>query len=129
MKRAWPGSRLAPDGVAAARRRARGGRAAAAAGRTTAAFPKGEVVFHQHDPADSLHLIVKGRFAMEVITPLGEPATIAIRGPGDSFGEMALVGRARAFGDVEALEDGETFCVYRDRVRAPAPEHPDVDQC
>jgi CRP-like cAMP-binding protein len=57
-------------------------------------FRKGEVVFHRGDPSDSLHLISKGRFKLEVMTPLGEPATIAVRGPGDSFGEMAIVGRA-----------------------------------
>jgi CRP-like cAMP-binding protein len=67
-------------------------------------FRRGEVVFHRDDPADSLHLIVKGRFAIRVMTPLGEQATIAVRGPGDSFGEMALVGQAaRRSATVEAL--------------------------
>ena len=43
-------------------------------------FRKAEVVFHRRDPADSLHLISRGRFKVQVMTPLGEPATIAIRG-------------------------------------------------
>ena len=76
-------------------------------------FRRGEVVFHRDDPADSLHLVVKGRFAVRVMTPLGDQATIAVRGPGDSFGEMALVGPgARRSATVEALEGAETFCVY-----------------
>jgi CRP-like cAMP-binding protein len=54
-------------------------------------FKRGEVVFHRGDPADSMHLVSKGRFAVRVMTPLGEQATIAVRGPGDSFGELALV--------------------------------------
>ena len=54
-------------------------------------FARNEVVFHSDDPGDSLHLIQKGRFAIRVMTPLGETATIAVRGPGESFGEMALV--------------------------------------
>src|SRR3712207_7348246 len=29
-------------------------------------FARGEVVFHQHDPADTLHLIDKGRFAVRI---------------------------------------------------------------
>lgn len=45
-------------------------------------FSKGEVVFHRDDPGDSLHLIVTGRFAIRVMTPLGDTATIAVRGPG-----------------------------------------------
>jgi CRP-like cAMP-binding protein len=42
-------------------------------------FERGEVVFHQGDPADSLHLVSKGRFAVRVTTPLGDEATNAIR--------------------------------------------------
>jgi CRP-like cAMP-binding protein len=78
-------------------------------------FQKGEVVFHRDDPADSLHLVAKGRFAIRIMTPLGETVTIAVRGPGDSFGEMALVaaGRRRA-ATVAALEPAESFAVYQD---------------
>ena len=92
-------------------------------------FRRGEVVFHQRDPADSLHLVSKGRFKVEVMTPVGEPATIGIRGPGDSFGEMAIVGPgAKRSATVEALEDGETFCVIENEFRRLRREHPGVDQ-
>jgi CRP/FNR family cyclic AMP-dependent transcriptional regulator len=63
-------------------------------------FARGEVVFHRDDPADSIHLIVKGRFAVRVRTPLGDAVTLAIRGPGDSFGrDCAARGRGQADGD------------------------------
>jgi len=92
-------------------------------------FRRGEVVFHRDDPADSLHLIVKGRFVVRVMTPLGEQATIAVRGPGDSFGEMALLGQAaRRSATVEALEEAETFCVYEGEFQRLRREHPDVDE-
>lgn len=88
-------------------------------------FRRGEVVFHRDDPADSMHLIARGRFAIRVTTPLGEHATIGVRGPGDSFGEMALFGHAaRRSATVEALEAAETFCVYEgefDRLRRMYP--------
>jgi CRP-like cAMP-binding protein len=91
-------------------------------------FRKGEVVFHRGDPADSLHLISKGRFKVQVMTPLGEPATIAIRGPGDSFGEMAVVGEgAKRSATIEALEEAETFCVLDAEFRRLRREHPGVD--
>jgi CRP-like cAMP-binding protein len=83
-------------------------------------FSRNEVVFHRDDPGDSLHLVSKGRFAIQVMTPLGETATIAIRGPGESFGEMALVGGARRSATVLALEEAETFSIYQpefERVR------------
>ena len=91
-------------------------------------FRKGEVVFHRGDPADSLHLISKGRFKVQVMTPLGEPATIAIRGPGDSFGEMAIAGEgAKRSATIEALEDAETFCVIDREFSRLRREHPGVD--
>ena len=47
------------------------------------------------------------------MTPLGNTATLAVRGPGDSFGEMALVVEdARRAATVAALEEAETFAVY-----------------
>lgn len=83
-------------------------------------FSRNEVVFHRDDPGDSLHLVSKGRFAIQVMTPLGETATIAIRGPGESFGEMALIGGARRSATVLSLEEAETFSIYQpdfERVR------------
>ena len=78
-------------------------------------FRKGEVVFHRDDPADSLHLVAGGRFAIRIMTPLGQTVTIAVRGPGDSFGEMALVSREqRRTATVAALEASESFAVYQD---------------
>lgn len=92
-------------------------------------FRKGEVVFHRGDPADSLHLIAKGRFKIQVMTPLAQEATIAIRGPGDAFGEMAIVGEgAKRSATIEALERGETFCVLESDFRRLRREHPGVDR-
>jgi CRP/FNR family transcriptional regulator, cyclic AMP receptor protein len=92
-------------------------------------FSRGEVVFHREDPADSLHLVQKGRFAVRIMTPLGETATIAIRGPGDFFGEMALVDEsARRSATVAALEDAETLAVYQAEFHRLRKEHPQVDR-
>jgi CRP-like cAMP-binding protein len=89
-------------------------------------FSRNEVVFHRDDPGDSLHLINKGRFAVRVMTPLGDTATIAVRGPGDSFGEMALVGGQRRSATVAALEDAETFSIYQREFAQLRRDHPAV---
>ena len=96
-------------------------------------FSRNEVVFHREDPADSLHLISKGRFAIRIMTPLGETVTIGLRGPEDSFGEMALVAEGtKRSATVEALEEAETFAVYVaefQRLRQGAPDsQPGSDQ-
>lgn len=91
-------------------------------------FSRAEVVFHRDDPGDSLHLIVKGRFAIRIMTPLGDTTTIAVRGPGDSFGEMALVSEeAHRAATVAALEEGETLAVYRDDFARVRRKHPAVN--
>src|SRR5262249_25993173 len=78
-------------------------------------FARGEVVFHEHDPADTLHLIDKGRFAVRVATPLGDTAILAVLGPGQMFGELALLGdeHERRSATVAALEASETRSVHR----------------
>jgi CRP/FNR family transcriptional regulator, cyclic AMP receptor protein len=92
-------------------------------------FGRNEIVFHRDDPGDSLHLVNKGRFAVRVMTPLGETVTTAIRGAGESFGEMALVAEgARRSATVAALEDGETFSVYRDDFELLRRKHPSVSE-
>ncbi|MBJ7454925.1 MAG: Crp/Fnr family transcriptional regulator [Thermoleophilia bacterium] len=93
-------------------------------------FRRGEVVFHVDDPADTLHLIVSGRFAVRVQTPVGDVAILAVLGPGDMFGELALIGgESRRTATVEALQAGETRSIHRpdfERLRAQHPSVTDV---
>ena len=91
-------------------------------------FGRGEVVFHEGDPADSLHLIAKGRFAVRVTTPLGETATLAIRRPGEAFGELALVSEAPRSATVAALEAAETYSLFRREFDELRREHPYVNR-
>jgi len=90
-------------------------------------FSRNEVVFHRDDPGDSLHLIQKGRFAVRVMTPLGNIATLAILGPGECFGEMALLTGSPRSTTVAALEEAETFAVYRTDFEHLRKRHRSVD--
>jgi CRP/FNR family cyclic AMP-dependent transcriptional regulator len=90
-------------------------------------FDRGEIVFHEQDPADTLHLIIKGRFVVRSQTPLGDRAILAVLGPGEMFGELSLLGEkdARRSATVVAVEAGETHCVHRldfDGLRRTHPE-------
>jgi len=91
-------------------------------------FTRGEVVFHRGDPADSLNLIRKGRFSVLITTPLGDTAMLSVRGPGDAFGELALLGREPVrSATVSALEPAETHSVYRDDFERLRHAHPIVN--
>jgi CRP-like cAMP-binding protein len=94
-------------------------------------FGRGEVVFHQDDPADTLHLVAKGRFAVRVSTQLGDTAILRVMGPGEMFGELSLLGdeESRRSATVAALEPGETLSVHQldfDRLRRTHPETANV---
>ena len=90
-------------------------------------FGRGDIVFHRDDPADSLHLIARGRFAARVATPQGDSVLLEVLGPGQAFGELALLlPGARRSATVSALEDGETRSVFRDDFARLQKTHPGV---
>jgi CRP/FNR family transcriptional regulator, cyclic AMP receptor protein len=92
-------------------------------------FDRGEVVFHQDDPADSLHLVSSGRFAARVRTPLGETTLLAIYGPGEAFGELALVSPpGPRSATVAALEPAETHSVFAEDFARLRMQQPGVDR-
>lgn len=76
-------------------------------------FSRAEVVFHRGDPADTLHLVLKGRFAASLDGETGDTVTVSVHGPGDAFGELALLDlEASRSTTVAALEPGETYAVH-----------------
>ena len=92
-------------------------------------FRKGEVLFHEGDPGDSLHLIEKGRVAVRPSTPDGEVVTLAILGAGESFGEQALLtADARRTASIVALEPVETRVLYRRDVDELRTTQPSIDR-
>ncbi|HEY8838697.1 MAG TPA: Crp/Fnr family transcriptional regulator [Dehalococcoidia bacterium] len=91
-------------------------------------FERREIVFHQHDPAETLHLVVKGRFAVRVATSLGDTAMLAVRGRGDTFGELALLtAEATRSATVAALEPSETLSILRADFAFLQARHPSVN--
>jgi CRP/FNR family transcriptional regulator, cyclic AMP receptor protein len=76
---------------------------------TRARFRSGSYLFHAGEAGDTLHLIAKGRVAIQVGGWGGDPVTLAILGSGDVFGELSLLGEHRRSATVKALEATETL--------------------
>jgi CRP/FNR family transcriptional regulator, cyclic AMP receptor protein len=92
-------------------------------------FGRAEVVFHRGDPADTLHLIVQGRFAARVESSLGDSVTVSVHGAGDAFGELALLDlEQHRSTTVAALEPGETYAVQREDFSRLRREYPAVHE-
>jgi len=77
-------------------------------------FRRNEVVFHQGDPGDSLHIIAEGAVKIVLPSAEGEEAIIATLRVGDFFGELALLDGAPRSATVTALEPTETLVLPRD---------------
>jgi CRP/FNR family transcriptional regulator, cyclic AMP receptor protein len=76
-------------------------------------FRRGEVIFHQGDPGDSLHVVASGAVKIVLPSPDGEEAIIATLRPGDFFGELALLDGAPRSATATALEQSEMLVLPR----------------
>jgi CRP-like cAMP-binding protein len=93
-------------------------------------FARREVLWHEGDPGDTLHLIDSGRVAIRVGTPMGDTATLTVLGPGEVLGELALVGAEAGIRSASAvaLEKSETLAIHRDAFEELRREHPTVER-
>ena len=92
-------------------------------------FRRGEVLFHEGDPGDTLHLIDRGHVAMRTTTPRGDVATLNVVGPGGYFGEMALVSEEGVrTSTVVALDAVETLSLLRNQFVELRTAHPGVNE-
>ena len=91
-------------------------------------FARREVLFHDGDLGDTVHLLDRGRVAVRITTPAGDVATLRVRGPGEVIGELALLdARFRRAATVVALERVETLALHRDEFFELRRRHPSVD--
>jgi CRP-like cAMP-binding protein len=72
-----------------------------------------ETLFFKGDEGDALYAVRRGRIRIATGTEAGRRLTLNLLGPGDVFGEVALLdGRSRT-ADAIATEPTELFLVYR----------------
>jgi CRP/FNR family transcriptional regulator, cyclic AMP receptor protein len=68
-------------------------------------YRKGQVVFTQGEPADSVFYIREGGVKISVVSTQGKEAVVALLKAGDFIGEGCLTGRPRRVSTARALED------------------------
>jgi CRP/FNR family transcriptional regulator, cyclic AMP receptor protein len=74
-------------------------------GLTISKYAKGQAVFAQGDPADSVFYIREGRVKISVVSAQGKEAVVAFLKAGDFIGEGCLTGRPRRVSTARALAD------------------------
>ncbi|MEX2528772.1 MAG: cyclic nucleotide-binding domain-containing protein [Gemmatimonadota bacterium] len=77
------------------------------------AVDAGETVFREGDAGDAFYIVFRGSVEIGKSTPGGGEERLAIRRPGEGFGEMALLNDAPRSASAVALERGELLSLGR----------------
>src|SRR6185503_8433961 len=87
--------------------------AAIAAVAKTRHYAKDDVVFHADESGDVFCLIREGQVKVTMISPEGKEIILALLGPGDFFGEMALLDDEPRSATVVATESLDLVTIWR----------------
>ncbi len=79
----------------------------------TRRYAKDDVVFHADESGDVFCVIREGKVKVTMISPEGKEIILAMLGPGDFFGEMALLDDAPRSATVVATEPLEVVTIWR----------------
>jgi CRP-like cAMP-binding protein len=74
-------------------------------GRSVADYRKGQIVYTQGEPADSVFYIQSGKVRKTVVSEQGKEAVVALLGTGDFFGEGCLTGEPLRLATVSAMAE------------------------
>ena len=85
-------------------------------------YQRGEVIFHEDDPADRMHIIVEGRVKISIASEDGRERDIALFQSGDCFGEMALLDGSNRSATATAVDATETMVLLRQDFLGENPE-------
>src|SRR5262249_38520162 len=76
-------------------------------------YPKTATIFHKGDPGDSMYLIDVGKVKITITDADGAAVTLAELGPGDFFGDMAILDGQGRSANAIAVEDARVAKLTR----------------
>jgi CRP/FNR family transcriptional regulator len=89
-------------------------------------FPAGTRVFHEGDRSDACYIVRTGSFRVTREHSDGRAITLATLGPGEVFGELAMLDGDLRSASAEALDDSELLALPASEVRALLARHPEI---
>jgi CRP/FNR family transcriptional regulator len=89
-------------------------------------YDAGTVVFKEGDEGSTCYIVRSGRARAIREHPDGRSITLAHFGPGDIFGEMAMLDGERRSATIEATEDTEVIAILSSDMHRLLREHPDI---
>ena len=89
-------------------------------------FPKGVRVFHEGDSSDACYIVRAGDLRVTREHSDGRAIALATLGPGDFFGELAMLDGGSRSASVETLTDAELLALPATDVRRVIAENGDI---
>jgi CRP-like cAMP-binding protein len=89
-------------------------------------YRKDEIIFHKDDFGSTLHIINIGCVKVSIPSEEGEDVFLAYLGPGDFFGELALLDESPRSATATAVERTETLALERGDFLQFLKRYPDV---
>jgi len=77
-------------------------------------LPRGAVLYEQGEPGDALYIVRAGRLKAAVSDAAGRERVLALYGPGDFFGELALISSQPRTATVTAVTDCNLLVLKRE---------------
>src|SRR5581483_9310706 len=87
-------------------------------------FQNGQILFHQGDAGDSLHIVTEGQLKVFVAAESGDEILVAILSRGDCVGELSLIDGEPRSATVEAIGVARTIVVPRHQFQRALHENP-----
>ncbi|GAA1958516.1 Crp/Fnr family transcriptional regulator [Catenulispora subtropica] len=87
---------------------------------------RGELLFHEGDPGDSLYVVLRGKIKLGRTSGDGRENLVAVLGPGEMFGELSLFDPGPRSAGATALVDSTLLGLSSDELTPWLATRPDV---
>ncbi len=92
----------------------------------TRAFPKQVIIINEGDQTDSLYVILKGKVKVFLSDEQGKEVVLNTQGPGEYFGELALLDDAERSASVMTLEPSSFMMISKQSFQDLLAAHPSI---
>jgi len=89
-------------------------------------FPAGTRVFHEGDSSDACYIVSEGSFRVTREHSDGRAITLATLGPGEIFGELAMLDGDTRSASAESITDGTLLALPANDVRSLLARNPEI---
>ena len=89
-------------------------------------YPKNTVIINENDHADSLYIIESGRVKVYCSDKNGKEFIMNTLGPGEYFGELALLDDDKRSASVRTMEKASFCIIYKEDFHRVLDDHPNI---